>query len=193
MPGGWLWTRRSRASEVVVHAEAQVARAQAVVVAGQRERAAAEICIEIFDARRPVRRKADFHAGAQRPAEQSVRLSDSELFCPEVAVAEAEGAVHQDVVHGVAGAGAHRAKPRIGEFVAGEGVVGAGGLQVSLAAEYELAALPVVANLGAAGETVRRRVDAAHIAPFVAGVETGVKAGPVIGARPHVAVVRNRA
>src|SRR6185437_10891494 len=104
-----------------------------------------------------------------------------------------ERAVEQHVVECGAGAAAQSAEPRIGELERRKGVVGAGKLDVSLHAEHELAALPIIANLPAACDAARLNGGIGDLAPFVAEVETGISAAPVIKAGLRRGVIRSRA
>src|ERR1051325_7872494 len=89
-------------SEAVVHAEAQQARCEPMVVAGQIERAVVQIDIKVFGLRAPVAGQRDLDAAARGPAKRRARLLDAarKILRAQRAVGEAHGSVQQDVVHG---------------------------------------------------------------------------------------------
>lgn len=70
--GPGFFAQMRAASEVIVQTKAQVVCVQAIVDAGDRIGAAAEIHVEILDLRRPAGRKADLHTDAAGPTNKSL-------------------------------------------------------------------------------------------------------------------------
>src|SRR5262245_6763336 len=168
------------ASEVIVQTKSQVARLQTIVHPGDRKGTAAEIHIEIFNLRRPARRKAILQAETAGPTNESFAVVETAQFRFEAAVGKTGGCVEQDVVDRETCAAAKSAKPGIGELVGGKCIVGCAGLDIGFAAEHELANLPVVSNLAAAGDAARIEAAIGDLAPLVSDVETGIESVPII-------------
>src|SRR5688572_866013 len=119
-------------SEPVVYAEAEHARLEPVLHAGEHVATILEPYIEVLGAGRPVRRQADLDAAADGPAEMALRLGEGPEIDAPAAIGQTAGRVDEHVVHRIAGAATDRAKPRIGELVGREGVVRARALDVGL-------------------------------------------------------------
>jgi hypothetical protein len=69
--------RAVKASKVIIHAKAQIACAQPIVDTSDCVGAAAEVHVEIFNFRGPVRCKADFHAKAAGPTDKRFAFVDA--------------------------------------------------------------------------------------------------------------------
>src|SRR3974390_3626621 len=119
-----------------------------------------------------------------------MRLVIAQVLRFHVAIGETQRAGEQYVVHGVAGARARRAEPRIGELPRRESVVGSGQLQIGFTAEYELSILPVVSALHAAGEAGDIREATLHVSPFLAPVQATTPPRPIATGPLRRAVIR---
>ena len=76
-------------SEVIVHAEAQEARVQSVVHAGDRVGAAREIHVKVLNLRRPILRKSVLQAGTGGPADKRLVLIEPQELAFELAIGKA--------------------------------------------------------------------------------------------------------
>src|SRR5207342_1408243 len=144
-----------RVSEVIVHAEAQEARVQSVVHAGDRVGAACEIHVKVLNLRRPILRKSVLQAGAGGPADKRLVLIEPQELAFELAIGKADRSVQQHIVDRKTGASAKGAEPGIRKFVRSERIVGAADLYVRFETEHKLTHLPVVTDLTSASDAAR--------------------------------------
>src|SRR5580700_10627239 len=98
-------TWNSARLEVIVDAEAEQVGGEPVGGAGHREAAVREVEVKPLGLGRPMRREADFDAGAGGPADAAARLRQvAGAVHGQAADGEAGGAVHQRIADGDAGA-----------------------------------------------------------------------------------------
>src|SRR5664279_4252876 len=110
-PGFFVTGAATGRSEVIVDAEAQDVGAVAIVHAGDRKPAIRQVHVQIFAFDRPGWRDAIFRADAAGPARHDVALDRAAGLALQVAIGEAERAVDQEIIEGVAGAPAQGAEP----------------------------------------------------------------------------------
>ena len=127
----------------------------------------------------PIGRHADLETDAGRPADVQVGLVDAAKIDTSTPIGETQRAVEQQVVDGKTTPPARGAEPGIGEFVAGENVIGVGQLDIGLEAGHELSELPIVSALKSARDSSGFGTAVGEGPPLEAEIRSAIESSPV--------------